>query len=606
MTMILWDALAWVGAVILVVGSRYDFALSGPQWDRIVLYTVSAIVLQVGIGTLLKLYRGRYRVGSFEEPVALAASTLLVAGALGLTFYVFGYGSFPVGIAVLVPPVAAMLMGAARWLYRAWGLRSRPVSPNAEPVLVYGAGDAGNQLLRLLNRDGNSPYRAVGLIDDDPAKRNLTLHGVPVLGNRSKLLDTATKTDVSTVIMAISDASPELISEVSDLIEGSGRKFLLLPPVGEMIGRQVSLTDVREVEITDILGRRQVETDLTAIADYVTSKRVLITGAGGSIGSELARQVHKFGPSELILLDRDESALHAVQLSIYGKGLLDTPDMVLSDIRDKDALREIFEYHKPEVIFHAAALKHLPMLEQYPLEGWKTNVLGTLNVLDLAAEYGVGQFVNISTDKAANPTNVLGKTKRIAEELTSWYGLHAEGTYLSVRFGNVLGSRGSMLHTFRRQIRDGGPLTVTHPDITRYFMTIPEACELVIQAGAIGRDGEVLVLDMGEPVKILDVAKRLITHSGTDVEIVFTGLRPNEKLHEELFGADEVGDRREHELITHVSVPPLAPSELEPSSLGRLPGRRVRPSWHSIRVAAIEDLGSDLYESADANRSRRS
>ncbi|WP_341359212.1 nucleoside-diphosphate sugar epimerase/dehydratase [Georgenia sp. M64] len=602
MTMILWDALAWIGAVILVVGSRYDFALSDAQWDRLAIYTASAIVLQVGVGTLLKLYRGRYRVGSFEEPVALAASTLLVAGALGLIFYLFGYGDFPVGIAILVPPVAAMLMGAARWLYRAWGLRSRPVSPNAEPVLVYGAGDAGNQLLRLLNRDGNSPYRAVGLIDDDPAKRNLTLHGVPVLGSRSKLLETASKTDVSTVIMAISDASPELISEVSDLVEGSGRKFLLLPPVGEMIGRQVSLTDVREVEITDILGRRQVETDLTAIADYVTSKRVLITGAGGSIGSELARQVHKFGPSELILLDRDESALHAVQLSIYGKGLLDTPDMVLSDIRDKDALREIFEFHKPEVIFHAAALKHLPMLEQYPLEGWKTNVLGTLNVLDLAAEYGVGQFVNISTDKAANPTNVLGRTKRVAEELTSWYGLHADGTYLSVRFGNVLGSRGSMLHTFQRQIHDGGPLTVTHPDITRYFMTIPEACELVIQAGAIGDDGEVLVLDMGEPVKILDVAKRLITHAAKDVEIVFTGLRPNEKLHEELFGTDEVGERREHDLITHVSVPPLAPSELDPTSLGRLPGRRVRPSWHSIRVAATEDVDPDQYESATSRR----
>jgi dTDP-glucose 4,6-dehydratase len=290
---------------------------------------------------------------------------------------------------------------------------------------------------------------------------------------------------------------------------------------------------------------------------------VLITGAGGSIGSELARQVHRFGPRELILLDRDESALHGVQLSIYGRGLLDTPDMVLADIRDEETVARVFARHRPEVVFHAAALKHLPMLEQYPDEGWKTNVLGTRNVLRSARANGCQRFVNVSTDKAADPTSVLGRTKRTAEQLTAWYAQGTPGTYLSVRFGNVLGSRGSMLHTFTSQIRSGGPVTVTHPEVTRYFMTIPEACALVIQAGAVGAPGEVLVLDMGEPVSILGVAQRLIAQSGQHIDIVFTGLRPGEKMHEVLLSDAERGQRRSHPMITHVTVPPLSPADLQ-------------------------------------------
>ena len=252
----------------------------------------------------------------------------------------------------------------------------------------------------------------------------------------------------------------------------------------------MSLEDVRDVDIADILGRHQVETDLAGIADYVTGKRVLVTGAGGSIGSELARQVHGFGPSELILLDRDESGLHGVQLSIYGQGLLDTPDMVLADIREEETVAEVFARHRPEVVFHAAALKHLPMLEQYPDEGWKTNVLGTRNVLRAARANGCQRFVNVSTDKAADPDAACwgGPNGPPSSSRPGTPGA-PPGTYLSVRFGNVLGSRGSMLHTFTSQIRSGGPVTVTHPEVTRYFMTIPEACELVIQAGAVGSTG---------------------------------------------------------------------------------------------------------------------
>ncbi|MEE6282868.1 polysaccharide biosynthesis protein [Georgenia sp. MJ170] len=560
---VLWDWLAWLLAVFVIVATRYEFYLNEPQWASLIAYSVIACLTQLVVGTLLKLYRGKYRVGTFEEALGLLITTTLSGLVLVVGFLVFvPFEQFPRGVAFLAPALALLLMAAGRWCFRAWRTSRRPHHADAEKVLIYGAGDAGYQLLRLMQMDTASPYRAVGLIDDDPAKRHLTLLGAHVLGGRADLVEQAQRNGVSAIILTISRADSAMIREVADLVEGAGMKFFLLPPVSQILGGQVKLSDVKEVDIADILGRRQVDTDIGEIAGYLTNKRVLVTGAGGSIGSELARQVHKFGPAELILLDRDESALHGVQLSIYGQALLDTPDVVLGSIRDKAAMRQVFEDHRPHVVFHAAALKHLPMLEQYPWEGWKTNVHGTQILLDLAAQYGVERFVNISTDKAAAPTSVLGKTKRLAEQLTSWYGQQASGTYLSVRFGNVLGSRGSMLHTFREQIAQGGPLTVTHPDITRYFMTIPEASELVIQAGAIGNDSEVLVLDMGEPIKIFDVAKRLVAHSGADIEIVFTGLRPNEKMHEVLFGDDEVGTRQQHPLITHVPVPPMSPTDV--------------------------------------------
>ena len=273
------------------------------------------------------------------------------------------------------------------------------------------------------------------------------------------------------------------------------------------------------------------------------------------------------------MLDRDETGLHGVQMTLSGHGLLNSNDVVLADIRDQEAVRAIFADRKPQVVFHAAALKHLPMLEQYPEEAWKTNVLGTLHVLDAARNVGVETFINISTDKAANPTSVLGHSKRLAERLTAWVAASSGHSYLSVRFGNVIGSRGSMLPTFIAQIESGGPVTVTHPDVTRYFMTIPEACQLVIQAGAIGQAGEALILDMGRPVKILDVARRMVSMSGRPIDIVFTGLRTGEKLHEELFGAEEHGHRPHHEKVTHTAVPPLDPESLDfdlwRSSVGR-------------------------------------
>jgi FlaA1/EpsC-like NDP-sugar epimerase len=340
--------------------------------------------------------------------------------------------------------------------------------------------------------------------------------------------------------------------------------------------------------VTDLLGRHQVETDIASIAGYITGRRVLVTGAGGSIGSELCRQLHRLSPGELIMLDRDESALHAVQLSIHGRALLDGSDLVLADIRDGEHLRQIFTDRRPEVVFHAAALKHLSLLEQFPGEAVKSNVWGTQTVLEAAAAAGVAKFVNISTDKAADPTSVLGYSKRIAERLTAHVAQRAPGAFVSVRFGNVLGSRGSVLTAFAAQIEAGGPLTVTHPDVTRYFMTVPEAVQLVIQAAAIGGPGEALVLEMGEPVRISDVAKQMAAGSGRDVQIVYTGLRPGEKLHEDLFGTGEDGKRSLHPLISHVTVPPLDPDEalaLDPTGT---PGEvidRLRELQHSDRTS---------------------
>ena len=557
---VVWDCASWVLATLLVVLTRYEFVLAGRFWSSIALYALTACVAQVVFGTIFMLYRGRYRTASFDEAIGLGVTSLAVAAVLGLMFIgLVGSDAFPRATAVLTPPIALMLMGGGRWAYRARTARRVMRPEGAEKVLIYGAGEAADQLIRSIHGDPSAPFEVVGLVDDARSKRHLHLHGVPVLGARSDLLTLAADHGVSTVILAIPAAHAPFVRDLSHLVEGAGLRFLVLPPVSELIGSRVTVEDIREVAIADILGRHQVDTNLSEIADFLMGRCVLVTGAGGSIGSELARQVFRFGPSDLVLLDRDESALHAIQLSIYGQGLLDTPDMVLADIRDEEALDKVFSRHRPDVVLHAAALKHLPMLEQYPDEGWKTNVLGTLNVLRIARRYGCSRFVNISTDKAATPTSVLGYTKRTAEQLTAWFGMRAEGSYLSVRFGNVLGSRGSMLQTFTTQIRAGGPVTVTHPDVTRFFMTIPEACQLTIQAAAIGEPGEVLVLNMGEPVRILDIARRLIAAAGGGIEIEFTGLRAGEKLHEVLFGDGEHGVVKRHPLIAHVSVTAIDP-----------------------------------------------
>jgi FlaA1/EpsC-like NDP-sugar epimerase len=462
----------------------------------------------------------------------------------------------PRSVPLLAAALAFVLMLAIRLAVRRQ--REGAARPQqGRPTLVFGAGDAGHQLVRSMLGRSESPFLPVGVLDDDPRKRHARINGVRMLGGRDDIADVARTTGARVLIIALPSAGAALVREISTRAISAGLSVKVLPSLSDLLGNSVGIRDVRDIDIADLLGRRQIDTNVDEVADYLTGRRVLVTGAGGSIGSELCRQISKYGPAELIMLDRDESALHAIQLALHGEARLDLPDVVLADIRDSETLHEVFADRRPEVVFHAAALKHVTILEQYPEEGWKTNVLGTRNVLEAATAIGVSHFINISTDKAANPVNVLGRTKRMAERLTASYAERSGGSYLSVRFGNVLGSRGSVLTTFAAQIARGGPITVTHPDVTRYFMTIPEAVQLVIQAGAIGARGEALVLDMGEPVRIADVAQQLVALADAPVEVVFTGLRSGEKLHEQLFGENEVGARPAHPLISHVAVAPV-------------------------------------------------
>ncbi|GGB70140.1 dTDP-glucose 4,6-dehydratase [Knoellia flava TL1] len=584
--MIGWDAMAWVlalGGFLLV---RHELTLSERMWVIAMTYVAAAVALQVVGGFVTHLYLGRSKVGSFDEVTSLGRLVVAISVVLGAAFYIAA-PLFSRGIAFIMPMLAFLIMASGRWVLRvARGSDRRKGSRLPEvpgvPALVYGAGDAGHQLAGLVDSSDDPPYTIVGFVDDDPSLRFLRVRGYRVLGLGADLVAVARAKGAEAVVLAITEASPQLIQDVSDRCTEAGLELVVVPPVREMIAGRIELDHLRAFNVADLLGRRQVETDLTEIADRVTGKVVLVTGAGGSIGSELARQVQALQPAKLLLLDRDESALHATKLSLDGDGLLDTEDTVLCDIRDREAVCAVFNRLAPEVVFHAAALKHLPMLERFPDEGWKTNVLGTRNVLECAATNGVQHFVNISTDKAADATSVLGQTKRLAERLTAWYAGQTGMRYLSVRFGNVLGSRGSVLDTFRAQIDRGGPVTVTDPEVTRFFMTIPEACELVLQAAAIGHPGDVLVLDMGEPVRIVDVARRLIEESGKDVDITFSGLREGEKLHEVLLSRAERGRDTAHELITQVEVPRLAPKDLGTCLPGRGDDRDLHLDFSGI------------------------
>lgn len=558
------DAEAWVIALSLAVLFRFDFVAGKIDWLDLGVLAVLAIVFQAVIGWSFALYRGRHQQGAFHEAQTLLGTVVLVAlGLLIVNVFLLGPTGLPRSAAIIALPIAFVMMGGSRYLQRLLTERRTKPRDSAQRTLVYGAGQTGAYLVRRMLSEPGSEYLPVGLIDDDPYKRHLRLSNIPVLGRGSDIVEIAEKTDASAIVLCVARADAGLIRDVSDMADKAGIRMMVLPLLSQVLEGGMNLGDLRDVAIEDLIGRHPVDTAVESIAGYIEGKRVLVTGAGGSIGAELCRQLSRYSPQELVMLDRDESGLHGVQMSISGHGLLDSDDVVLADIRDEQALTEIFARRRPQVVFHAAALKHLPMLEQYPEEAWKTNVLGTLNVLQASRNAGVETFINISTDKAANPISILGHSKRVAERLTSWAAKSTNKTYLSVRFGNVIGSRGSMLPTFIAQIEGGGPVTVTDPEVTRYFMTIPEACQLVIQAGAIGRPGEVLILDMGHAVKILDIAKRMIAKSGRAVDIVFTGLREGEKLHEELIGVTEHDERPFHPQITHTVVPALDPADLD-------------------------------------------
>ena len=553
------DVGAWFIGIWLAHFLRYDLALTRLFVIGVLFAGLTAGVLQLGFGFAAHLYRGRYRFGSFDEVLGvLLAAACTSVGVAAVNEALPGAQWIPRSVPFVGAFIAFTAMLGVRYLWRMWQEGRRRVV-DAEPLLLFGAGEGADQTLVAMLRDTRSRYRPLGLLDDDRSKRNLRLRGVPVLGTRHDLAEAAKRTGASALLIAVPSADAVLVRELTELADACGLSVKVLPTVDDLITGIVGVEDIRDLDIADLLGRRQIDLDLDGIAGYLTGKRVLVTGAGGSIGSELCQQISLYAPAELIMLDRDESALHAVQLQITGRALLDGDDLVLADIRDIEHLHRVFDERRPEVVFHAAALKHLTLLERFPGEAVKSNVWGTLSVLEAAKAVGVEQFVNISTDKAADPTSVLGYSKRIAERLTAHVAKEAAGTYLSVRFGNVLGSRGSVLTSFASQVAAGGPVTVTDARVTRYFMTVREAVQLVIQAAAVGRDGEVLVLDMGDAVSIDAVARRLAAQSGRPIEIAYTGLRPGEKLHEDLLATGELDDRPFHPLVSQVPVASLEP-----------------------------------------------
>ena len=582
------DMLLWGPALFLATWARYDFQLDSVNLAGIGLLACVAGAAQVVVGARWGLYIHRWRYGTIDEVAALGRTIVVVTTLVALlNRFAFGH-AIPISASVAGGFVALVLMAMVRYTWRIFLDRAlRPDDESAERVVVLGAGDGGHQTVTAMLTNPDSPYLPVAVLEDHPDRQKMRLRGVPVLGTRDDFERVVDQTGATVLVIAIPSAGGELIREMAGRADEIGIRTRVLPPVNELFGAVIGVADIRPVTEVDLLGRHEIDTDLHAVADYVAGKRVLITGAGGSIGSELCRQVNLFAPAELIMLDRDESALHSVQLSLEGRAMLDDPNLVVADLRDAERMDEVFALHRPDVVFHAAALKHLPLLEMHPAEGYKTNVWGTQNVLEAAAHNGVERFVNVSTDKAADPTSVLGRTKRLAEQLTALADKQHEGTYLSVRFGNVLGSRGSVLPAFRAQIEAGGPVTVTHPDVTRFFMTVEEAVQLVIQAGAIGGDGEVLVLDMGEPVKIVDVARRLVAEADRSIEIVFTGLRHGEKMHEVLFSDGEADRRPHHPLISHCAVPAMSVAdvalvaETELAEADRPVCASVDPRWSS-------------------------
>lgn len=593
------DTMVWMVALPVTAFLRYDFRVHPISAGGVVMCAAVVAFGQGVFGLSTGLYRRRWRYGSFDELFALSISVAFTGWVLLIATIVTKGQALPRSVPILATAVAGLGTVALRSLWRLFRQKRRRPSAGV-PLIVLGAGEGSYQIVQQMLTDPDSPYEPVALLDDDPHKRNLRFHGVGVQGGLADLAHVAAEFDAAHVLMAIPSASGELIGVMASLASLHHLTFLVLPPTKDLFGAAV-IDDIRPVTPDDVLGRDPARIDTLAVSHYVKGRRVLVTGAGGSIGSELCRQLQRFEPAALQLLDRDESALHAVQLSMSGRAMLDDPNLILADIRDRDRMLDVFRTYRPEVVFHAAALKHLTLLEMHPDEGWKTNVLGTLNVLEAAAASGVERFVNISTDKAADAISVLGRTKRTTERLTSTMNDSQlndhDGIYVSVRFGNVLGSRGSVLVAFESQADAGGPITVTHPDVTRYFMTVAEAVRLTIFAGAIGGPGDVMVLDMGTPVRIDDVARRFAARTEPPLEIVYTGLRPGEKLHEVLVAADEQAMTSLHPLISRVVVPTYSVDEL--ADMGLDPDRDLSTET----VVHRDPDGVSFHRRARARRS---
>jgi FlaA1/EpsC-like NDP-sugar epimerase len=546
------DLVAWVLALIAANGFDANTTFSGSE----LMLAGVAVIAQLGLGISTGLYRSGLRQFSFEGTGAVAVS----AGATGIAViaaeFLIRNSARSGQIIVVAASLTVCLMFGHRYAreMRVRHLASKTARQRI-PVIIYGDGRGGEQAILSMLSSSSSEYLPVAMIDNDPAQRQRRIGGLRVEGTIGDLAAVAERHSATTVLIAMPSALSAELDAHHELIRSAGFETLIMAPVQQLAGSG-STQEFMSYTDASVLRRGIVDIDLAAVADLVCGARVLVTGAGGSIGSELFRQLSAFEPTTLVAFDRDDALLQDLMGAIdpkYGASCT----AVLGDVRDQDRLDEVFQHHKPNLVFHAAALQCVPALEGAAGEAWKTNVLGTLNVLNVCERRDVDRLVNISTDKAVNPDNVLGYTKRIGERLTAAASARTGRTFVSVRFGNVIGSRGSVLDTFTRQINEGGPVTVTHPEVTRHFVAVQEAVRLTMQAAANGRIAEVLVLDMGDAVKVLDVAQQLIDQSGGNIRVEFTGLRQGEKLHEELLGANETAERPFHPMIDHISVPPL-------------------------------------------------
>ncbi|CAG0957623.1 MAG: polysaccharide biosynthesis protein [Bacteroidetes bacterium] len=528
--------------LVLAYLLRFNFSI--PEVEYKTFSIVFPIVIGVRSLTFLiaRTYAGIIRYTSTKDAERIFL-TITTGSMLFVIANLISYNSWneryiiPFSIIVIEFMASTFGLIAFRILVKILYFELKNPSREKQYVLIYGAGESGLIAKRTLDRDAGSKYKVLAFIDDDEKKVGKKLEGIRI-EHSSKLESILQKESIAHIIISIQGLSKFKVAEITDLCLHYNTKVLNVPPVTKWINGELSFKQIKKVRIEDLLGREPIKLDENKIKQQLQNKVILITGAAGSIGSEIVRQVAHYNPKKILMLDQAESALYELEFELQEKGLNKICETIIGDVRNYARLENVFKTFCPKVVFHAAAYKHVPLMENNPSESIITNVLGTKNTADLASKYGVETFVMISTDKAVNPTNVMGASKRIAEIYTQSLNEKSDTNFITTRFGNVLGSNGSVIPLFKKQIEHGGPITVTHPEVTRFFMTIPEACQLVLEAGAMGRGGEIFVFDMGHSVKIIDLAKKMIRISGLtlgkDIQIVYTGLRPGEKLYEEL------------------------------------------------------------------------
>ncbi|KAA9013829.1 nucleoside-diphosphate sugar epimerase/dehydratase [Niallia endozanthoxylica] len=537
---------------------------------------ISAITLLCSHHLFASVYRLYQKAWEYASVGELKAIVKAVTFSIALTAIVqlVGYQNVYVRVLGITWMLHVILIGGSRFSWRVLRDHFIAPNPNKEKTLIVGAGSAGTMVARQLLKSNEADLYPVAFVDDDENKQKLQIYGVEVKGNSSDIPRIVEQCKISHIVIAIPSLSKQEMKNIYDGCAKTKAKTKIIPMIEDLMTGKVSVSQIRDVEVEDLLGREPIELDMNSISDKLTGKTVLVTGAGGSIGSEICRQISRFSPSKLLLLGHGENSIYTIDMELrkkYSNEFEIIP--IIADIQDRNRIFDIMAQYKPDVVYHAAAHKHVPLMEYNPTEAVKNNIFGTRNVAEAADAMGVKNFVLISTDKAVNPPNIMGSTKRFAEMIIQNLAKESKTKFVAVRFGNVLGSRGSVIPLFKKQIQAGGPITVTHPDITRYFMTIPEASRLVIQAGALARGGEVFVLDMGEPVKIVDLAKNLITLSGYSVEeigIEYSGLRPGEKMYEELLNDNEVQKEQVFPKIFIGKAEPMEKNELY-SVIGTLP-----------------------------------